>query len=305
MNTDVLVAAQGASAKDGMQAAREIIEAGERRFSRFSQASELSQLNRSAGRWFDASADMIDILQKACRFFDRTRGLFDPTVLPDLIRMGYDRSMDEIRALDARLVSSVAAGPRPRADFRELELDPASSRVRLPATMQLDFGGIAKGWIVDQAVKRLSRYSNVCAVNAGGDMRFNDHSPVGLGWPVELEDPRDAAQHLARITVNHGAVATSSVAKRTWRQGAKHRHHLIDPRTGEPAQSNWLSVTVISDDTVTAEVYAKAILIGGPSEAEKLTANEDLVYVAVDRQGNLHDSPQSQEYVREYESIHT
>ena len=303
MNTDVLVAAQGSLANDGMQAARSAIEAGERRFSRFQQESELSQLNRSAGQWFNASPEMMDVLQKAYGFFDATNGLFDPSVLPDLIRVGYDRSMDEIRAGNS-IVSSAASERKPKADFRKMELDLNSSRVRLPKDMQLDFGGIAKGWIVDQAVTMLSRYSDACAVNAGGDMRFIGHSPIGLDWPVELEDPRDPSQSIARLTVNHGAIATSSVTKRTWKQGEAIRHHLIDPRTGEPAQSDWLCATVIADDTVTAEVYAKALLIGGPAEAEKLAAHNNIVYLVVDRKGVLHGSPNSQEYVNELEYIH-
>ena len=300
MNTDVLVAAQGSLAKDGMQAARDTIEAGERRFSRFQPESELSQLNRSAGQWFNTSPEMLDVLQKARKFFDITGGLFDPSVLPDLIRAGYDRSMDEIRA-ESSIVSSATSERRLKVDFREIELDLNSSRVRLPKDMQLDFGGIAKGWIVDQAVTLLSHYSEACAVNAGGDMRFIGHSPVGLGWPVELEDPRDPSQSIARLTVTHGAVATSSLTKRTWKQDEKSRHHLIDPRTGEPAQSDWLCATVIADDAVTAEVYAKAILIGGPAEVEKLTAHHNIVYLVVDREGNLHGSPNSQEYLREHE----
>jgi len=302
MNTDVLIAAQGPSAQDGMQASRELMEAGERRFSRFQQKSELSQLNRSAGQWFDASSEMMDVLQKARHFFDTTNGLFDPTILPDLMRVGYDRSMDEIRAQN-KIVSSSASERGPKADFSEMELDLNSSRVRLPKNMQLDFGGIAKGWIVDKAVTLLSRYSDACAVNAGGDMHFIGHSPIGLGWPVALEDPRDPLQSIARLIVNHGAVATSSVAKRTWKQGEKNRHHLIDPRTGEPAESKWLCVTVIADDTVAAEVYAKAILIDGPAEVEKLTAPKNIVYLGVDREGNLHGSPNSQEYVNEHEFI--
>ena len=220
MNTDVLIAAQGPLAQDGMQASRELIEAGERRFSRFQQKSELSQLNCSAGQWFDASSEMMDVLQKARHFFDTTNGLFDPTILPDLMRVGYDRSMDEIRAQN-KIVSSSASERGPKADFSEMELDLNSSRVRLPKNMQLDFGGIAKGWIVDKAVTLLSRYSDACAVNAGGDMHFIGHSPIGLGWPVALEDPRDPLQSIARLIVNHGAVATSSVAKRTWKQGEK------------------------------------------------------------------------------------
>src|SRR5271157_5070832 len=300
MNTDVLVAAQGSLAKDGMQAARDTVEAAERRFSRFQPESELSHLNRSAGQWFSASPEMLDVLQKARKFFDITGGLFDPSVLPDLIRAGYDRSMDEIRA-ESSIVSSATSERRLKVDFREIELDLNSSRVRLPKDMQLDFGGIAKGWIVDQAVTLLSHYSEACAVNAGGNMRFIGHSPVGLGWPVELEDPRDPSQSIARLTVTHGAVATSSLTKRTWKQDEKSRHHLIDPRTGEPAQSDWLCATVIADDAVTAEVYAKAILIGGPAEVEKLTAHNNIVYLVVDREGNLHGSPNSQEYLREHE----
>ena len=93
------------------------------------------------------------------------------------------------------------------------------------------------------------------------------------------------------------------VTKRTWKQGETIRHHLIDPRTGEPAQSDWLCATVIADDTVTAEVYAKALLIGGLAEAEKLTAHNNIVYLVVDREGNLHGSPNSQEYVNEHEYI--
>ena len=303
LNTDVLVAAQGPSAKDGIQAAREYIQASERRLSRFQPESELSQLNRSAGQWFNTSPEMLDVLQKARKFFDITGGLFDPSVLPDLIRAGYDRSMDEIRAENS-IVSSAASERRLKVDFREIELDLNSSRVRLPKDMQLDFGGIAKGWIVDQAVMLLSHYSDACAVNAGGDMCFIGHSPIGLGWPVELEDPRDPSQSIARLTVTNGAVATSSVAKRIWKQGDKIRHHLIDPRTGEPAQCDWLCATVIADDTVTAEVYAKGLLIGGPAEVEKLTAHNNIVYLAVDREGNLHGPPNSQEYIHEHEFIY-
>ena len=303
MNTDVLVAAQGSSAQQGLQAARETIEAGEQRFSRFREDSELSQMNRAAGQWFTASPEMMDILQKARHFFDVTNGLFDPTVLPDLMRAGYDRSMDEIRALPGPVISAMSER-KPKADFREMELDLTSSRVRLPKDMQLDFGGIAKGWIVDQAVTLLSRYSNACAVNAGGDMRFIGYSPIGLGWEVELEDPRNPSQSIAKLTVTDGAVATSSVTKRVWKQGEQMRHHLIDPRTGEPAQSDWLCATVIAGDTVTAEVYAKALLIGGPAEAGELTAKNNIVYLMVDGEGNLHGSPNSQEYAHEHEPIH-
>ncbi len=246
---------------------------------------------------------MMDVLQKACHFFDVTNGLFDPSVLPDLICTGYDRSMDEIRAQDG-IVSSVASERKPKADFREMELELTLSRVRLPKDMQLDFGGIAKGWIVDQAITLLSRYPMLALSMRATTCVHTVNSPIGLGLPVELEDPRDPSQSIARLTCYKWGSGNLIGCQADMEESRKNRHHLIDPRTGEPAQSYWLCATVMADDTVTAEVFAKALLIGGPAEVQKLTAHNNIVYLAVDREGALHSSPNSQEYVNEHEYIH-
>ena len=102
---------------------------------------------------------------------------------------------------------------------------------------------------------------------------------------------------LALLHIPSGAVATSSVMKRTWHQGGKPQHHLIDPRTGSPAQTEWLSVTVTCPDVITADIYAKTILIGGKTVAEKLIETKlEITYIAVDPQGNLIGSPNFKEY---------
>jgi thiamine biosynthesis lipoprotein ApbE len=103
-------------------------------------------------------------------------------------------------------------------------------------------------------------------------------------WPVAIEDPLQPEKDITTIYVDPGAVATSAVTKRIWKQGEKQRHHLIDPRTGEPAQTDWLSVTVIAPHAYEAEVFAKALLIGGPQESEEIGHNEGtrFSYLAVD-----------------------
>jgi FAD:protein FMN transferase len=105
MNTDITLAAQGNSfhVSQGFEKAQQYIEASERRFTRFSEDSELSQLNRAAGTWFHASADMTFVVSLAQQYVEQTNGLFDPSILPDLERVGYDRSMDLIRAEEALL----------------------------------------------------------------------------------------------------------------------------------------------------------------------------------------------------------
>ena len=300
MNTMVMLAAEGENAAMGMQAVKWFIDECEQRFSRFLPGSELTQLNRSAGDWFQASDDLMELLELSKKFYVETDGLFDPSILPDLKRMGYDRSMDEIRA--AGTLPSMPASQRgSRPAFNEISFDSAEKRIRLPRGMEIDLGGIAKGWIVDKAAHLLNTYSDVCAVSAGGDMLFIGHPSDGQDWDVFMEDPRDPEQMLTELHVPAGAVATSSVAKRTWNQGEAPRHHLIDPRTGRPAATDWLSVTVLHPDVRVAEVYAKALLIAGKEGSAKvLKKRNDLIYLAVDPQGRLSGSPRYKDYVYEF-----
>lgn len=299
MNTDILLAAEGGRVMEGMRAASAFIDDCEQRFSRFLPASELSALNRSAGYWHEVSGDLMEMLRLSLKYYFETRGIFDPSILTDLKRIGYDRSMDEIRA-NGTVPMPHASKRTSRPGFHEISLDPAGSRARLPHGMEVDLGGIAKGWIVEKAARLLHTYAETCAVSAGGDILFIGRPADGMDWDVYLEDPRDPSAMLSQLHVGPGAVATSSVMKRTWSQGEKVRHHLIDPRTGEPAKTDWLSVTVISADVVTAEVYAKAILIGGEAELQNLLGNQPgLTFIAVDADGNMTGSPDYKDHVYE------
>ena len=299
MNTDILLAAEGQANQlmAGFEHARQFIQTGESRFTRFSEDSELSELNRSAGKRFRASPDLFSVVALAQRFFHLTRGLFDPSILPDLRRVGYDRSMDVLREQGpAPLFESLLAGERP--SFSEMDLDESEHTILLPPGMALDLGGIAKGWIAEQAAVILSRYATACAVDAGGDM-FLVGLPDGLEqWPVALEDPLQPDTILTSLKVDPGAVATSTVTKRAWKQAGKNRHHIINPRTGEPAVSDWISVTVVASHAYEAEVFAKALLIAGPQEAEEIARNSgiEFSYLAVDQEKKIWGNQESLEY---------
>ena len=302
MNTSVMLAAEGEGAIPGMYAAKTFIDDCEQRFSRFLPGSELTELNHSAGDWLLISNELMEMLQLSMRYHRETHGIFDPSILIDLKQAGYDRSMDEIRANGASLPSG-SSKRDPRPAFQEMSFDLAANRVRLPRGMEIDLGGIAKGWIVEKAAQLLHRYVDICGVSAGGDILFIGQPLDGMDWDVYLEDPRSPTEMLAQLHISSGAVATSSIMKRTWSQGEKMRHHLIDPRSGEPAQTDWLSVTVIAPSVITADVYAKAILIAGAQEAPALlNAKHDLTFIAVDSEGNLSGSPSYKEYIYEFTS---
>src|SRR5512133_3561538 len=142
MNSEIVLLAEcePRQAEAGFAAARNFIEASERRFTRFSEESELSSLNRSAGHWFQASPDFFDVIREALVYFHKTGGLFDPSILPNLRQAGYVQSMDEIRRVGA---PPPPAG-QPRAStstFDTIKFNEADSTICLPAGMQIDLGG--------------------------------------------------------------------------------------------------------------------------------------------------------------------
>ncbi len=286
MNSDIVMAASGGDPdlmKRGFRQAREFIQLSELRFTRFTETSELAELNRSAGKWFQASPEMLQVLEAALHLVEKTDGLFNPAILPALKLAGYDRSLDEIKNATGR------TGPvqvLEMQDFRTIELDPGQLSVRLPEGMQVDLGGIAKGWIAEQAARRLAESAQACAVSAGGDMYLVNLPQDEPDWVIGLEDPLHPERDLAILHLRPGAVATSSVTKRTWHYNGRSQHHLIDPRTGQPAITEWLSVTVWAAEAMQAEVYAKALLIGGPGVADHLFSDvSDKAYLAVDQLG--------------------
>jgi FAD:protein FMN transferase len=289
MNSDIVLVAEGETSqvKSGLVAAQNFIEASEKRFTRFSEQSELSHLNRSVGNWFQASPDLFEVVREAVFYFHKTNGLFDPSILPSLRHAGYIHSMDEIRR--------IGSAPQPAhqlpasiSTFAFVELNETTSSIRLPADMQIDLGGIAKGWIAERAARLLSQYVSTCAVNAGGDMFLIGYPHGKDCWEVGLEDPRDPQIDISVLLLQEGAVATSSVVKRSWKQGNISRHHLIDPRTGEPANTSWLSVTVLASHATTAETFAKAFLLADEDETQLLGGqNPELTVLAVDKDGNL------------------
>ena len=299
MNTDILLAAEGEAdqLRAGFEQASGFIQSGESRFTRFSEDSELSALNRSSARRFKASSDLFSVVALARRFFHLTLGLFDPSILPDLKRVGYDRSMNVLRELGpSPLLETLLANEHP--SFSEMDLDESDQTILLPPGMTLDLGGIAKGWIAEQAANILSDYATACAVDAGGDM-FLVGLPEGLDqWSVALEDPLQTENILTTLKVNPGAIATSTVTKRVWQQAGKNRHHIIDPRTREPAVSDWISVTVIAPHAYEAEVFAKALLIAGPQEAEEIVRHSGIPfsYLAVDQEKKIWDNQGIMDY---------
>jgi FAD:protein FMN transferase len=229
----------------------------EARWSRFESSSEISRLNASAGVPLVVSAPTAALIELGVEGWRVTNGCFDPTVLGDVMRAGYDRSFCDITEATARIATSSF-----RRGCAGIEVDPTSGTVRLPTGVGVDPGGIGKGLAADLVIDALrATGAEGACVNVGGDVRVAGASP-GDGWVIELGQ---SGCSRARETVHivDGAVATSAPTYRSWFRSGSRKHHLIDPRTGEPIDNDIVSVSVAAARGWQADVLTKAIFVAG------------------------------------------
>lgn len=283
MNTDVTVLAPRLGADQERRLAQEVAEIfaeSERRFSRFRPESELSRLNRS-GRLMPASASFLAALGRAKYFSRLTGGRFNPAIGGALIAAGYDRSF-ESRGEHCR---STLDAPHPVMPLHRVAIDHRRRSVTLPPGVSLDLGGFIKGWTVDQAARLLTPNA---ALDAGGDALLRGAGPDGRGWIVDVEDPTDPTRDVLTLRVRDRAVATSAPNRRRWRTPDGEMHHLIDPGTGRPSDSDLAQVTVLADSVEAAEVLAKtAFLLGAHDGRGFLRRCRRVAAVLVWRDGQI------------------
>jgi len=251
-DVDVLIECEGPPPFGAFLSLHLLFEQQEERFSRFRPGSLLSRLNAGETIEQPLFARACGMATEAHRF---SGGLYNPMVLPALVEAGYGVTF-----------KSVAGGrPRPQA-----VPDPAhclaisGDRVSL-VEGALDLGGIIKGWTADLGVELLQHEHPNLFLNAGGDLRCTGCEEGLDGWLVAVDGP---SGDIPWQGVMRGAVATSTVCKRRWTAAdGSSAHHLIDPRTGLPASSRFDQVSCWHRETWRAEVWAKAVLIGGDDTA--------------------------------------
>jgi thiamine biosynthesis lipoprotein len=257
--------------------ARGRIDALEHRWSRFRPDSEVSELNRKAGDAVRVSADTLALVRRALDAWKLTGGLFDPTVLGDVLRAGYDRSFD------ARVPFACAGSSDLALGAADVELD--GDTVRLPAGTGFDPGGLGKGLAADLLVHEVhDRGAAGACVNLGGDVRVAGTGPKGDDWTIALNHPARPTP-LARVGIRDGGVATSTTLRRRWHVEGQVRHHIIDPTTGRPSSSDITFASVVAGSAWAAEALATAIVLRGTPSHFDVLAETGAEAVAVDAHG--------------------
>lgn len=270
----------------------------EQALSRFRHDSELSVLNRTTDQFVPVSQIMWDVFQASLQADHFTGGLVTPTVLEAIELAGYDRPFDEvstgISGSTSRTTTDLWTEIHP---LSTVIYDDLTRTICLPVEIRLDFGGIAKGWAAHQAAERL-KASGPALINAGGDIAISGSRLNNEPWLVGISNPFEPDKDLVTLHLHVGGVATSGKDRRRWMQGAILNHHIIDPRTGQPAVTDILTATVIAPTAMEAEAAAKAVfLLGSGAGLDWLEADTGLAGVLVLDDGQVIANRRAEEYL--------
>jgi thiamine biosynthesis lipoprotein len=228
----------------------------------YQPTSELSRINRRAAHtWVHTDPDILTVTAEALHMSRLSDGAIDITILPLMRLWGFVQQAGRVPTA-AELQATL-----PLVSYRHVHLDRSRGAVHFARTgVELDLGGIAKGFAVDQAVAALVAHgANHALVNAGGDLFALGTATPENSWVVDIQHPHRADRSLATIRVHNRSVATSGNYEKYFEQHGKRYCHLIDPRTGYPVEAV-ASVTVLADTAMQADAISTAAFALGPDQ---------------------------------------
>lgn len=246
------------------------------------ETSDVAKLNCAGGTPVQVDPATYDLIEKSIAVSERTEGLFDISVYPLVKAWGF--TTEEYRVPDQKEREKTLE----HVDYRRIELL-GDHTVRIPEDMQIDLGGIAKGY-VSQRLIELFRGKQVTAavVSLGGNVQTYGKKPDGTLFHVGITDPADGTGVLGMIEVGEKAVITSGSYQRYFEKDGAVYHHIMDKRTGAPADSDLKSVTVISGTGESADSLATALFVMGKEKAVEFDEqNEDIQLILIDEKDEV------------------
>lgn len=234
--------------------------------SNYKPESELSEINRYAGEHPVAvTQEMFDLLAACVEYSRESEGAFDITVGPLMKVWGFYKGTGRLPHR-AEILSAMD-----RVGYRNIVLDATQRTVRFAKEgTELDPGGIGKGYAVDRMVEVLKQYGvQTALVSASGSSIYGLGAPPGeKGWKVEIRDPKNEKKSVAEVYLKDESMSTSGNYEKFFRAEGRIYSHIMDPRTGWPAQGA-LSVSAITPRTIDSEAWTKPLFVNGRAWASK------------------------------------
>ena len=274
MDTVMNLTVYGENAAAALESAeKELHTLDEAVLSRTAEGSELSALNAANGESVSYGADdpLPKLIETALAISEATDGAFDPTLAPVLDAWGFTKDLRRVPSADElkELLSHTGCGKV------RLERTADGWAITLLDGAQLDLGGIAKGYAADLLRAQLEKKGVTSAtLDLGGDVFVMGRKTDGSDWRIAVKDPGDTESYLGIVSAADKFIVTSGVYERYFEENGVRYHHILDPKTGCPAESGLVSVTVVCKNGAWADALSTACFVLGPDGA--LALRDDL-----------------------------
>lgn len=286
------------SLAEGIENALEGVDAS---MSTWREGSELSQINRleDQSKWIPVSDALFEVLARSQEISRLTNGAFDITIGPvvNLWGFGPDAKPETIPS-QQQLTNALAA-----TGFEKLTLRAEPPAVKASSPQYIDLSAIAKGYGVDVVARYLdSQGVKGYLVEIGGEIRTKGKKPDDSVWKLAIEQPQENSEHKVNriVMLPSRAMATSGDYRNYYESEGKRFSHTIDPNTGRPITHHLASVTVITDDSMTADALATGFTVMGYERAKALATRENIPAYFIIRTENGfegHQTPAFSSYV--------
>ncbi|MBR6028809.1 MAG: FAD:protein FMN transferase [Clostridia bacterium] len=243
--------------------------------------SDVDRINRAEGQIVTVDPETWEILRSAKEYSALTGGAFSVTIAPVTALWDFTGGTERMPTEDE------LAAALPLVDDSLLELGDRYT-VRLPAGMQVDLGGIAKGYIADQAAALARDRCTAAVLNFGGNVYTVGRKPDGSLFRVGVTDPKQAAgSSICVLSVGDATVVTSGIYERCFEKDGVSYHHILDPQTGYSAMTDLASATIVCGSSMQADAFATACIVLGQEAALDLLSNCGLDGLLIDRDNQI------------------
>ena len=281
---DTVVTITASCSQEALDAAAQRCEYFESIFSRTIETSDIGRINAAHGEPVRVAPETADIVSKALRYCEESNGLFD-------ISIGAVSTLWDFREGvvpdPAELEEAVK-----HVDYTCIQVDGDTITLTDPDA-KLDLGGIAKGYIADDLCRLLADMGCTSGfVNLGGNVKTIGRKPNGKPWHVGVQDSNDVAGTVVAAVYSEGtSIVTSGLYERQFEKDGQRYWHILDPTTGYPVETDLVSVSIVSQDSIDGDGYATSLFMMGHDAAlEWINAQEGLEGLVVDAQGAITQS---------------
>ncbi|MDO4565108.1 MAG: FAD:protein FMN transferase [Clostridia bacterium] len=280
MDTSVTLSCYGANSAACIQDCEEKLFELDTALNLYDENSSIYRLNNSGGDWCALDDAAFSALAYAVEYASLTSGAFDPSI--GSILLAWDDFSGNVVPSDADQRSAALL-----CDYTKIELDRDNNSVRLGEGQRIALGGIGKGFAADCLNAIYQSHGCTGVINLGGNIYAVGAKPEGSKWRIGIQSPFDRNELICELSLSSVSIVTSGAYERGFYQDGVYYHHIFDPATGAPANSDLASVSIIHESSCFADAISTAVFVMGYDKGLSFLTDNGISAVLVKTDGTI------------------